>query len=1185
MESKNKIVRESNPKKEANILSILTFGYTLPTFRKGFSRDLQEEDIPENLSTHASKQLGNRLEEAWNKELRTSKNPSLWRAIARVFGLKFMALGLVSLFLELVIKISQPIALSQLITYYTDTENGISKDKAYYYSTAIVMASFLNVLGGHLYMLSIQQFAMTVRVATCSLIYRKSLKLNNSVLGGTTIGQMVNLLSNDVSRFDRAIHHAHNLWITPIETIIVVFLLYHFVGLTSTIGVLFMVLFVPFQMFLGKKTSFYRFKTALKTDERVRLMNEIIQGIQVIKMYTWEKPFAKLVAIVRRLEIRFIRNLSYIKGVVLSFTIFTTSFAIFLTILTYVLLGNTLKAEYVFVVVSFYNILRQTMTIQLPRGITEVAETRVSIARLDKFLAYEEKQVDRNMLDNHIRINHDNEKNGTVHISKSQVKKNIGIRMQNVTAKWASDATEDTLSEIKFEVQNNDLVAIIGPVGSGKTSLLHVLLKELSIKFGTLDIEGKISYASQEPWIFSASIKQNIVFGQPFETERYQDVIRVCALEHDLYHLPFGDETIVGERGVLLSGGQKARVSLARTIYKKADIYLLDDPLSAVDTHVGKQLYEGCIRKVLEDKCRILVTHQLQYLHNVDCVYLLENGKISAKGTYQELRKSSFTFAKELCDNESCESTIEKQSENKQNGILQKCDKPAEVKEHRSIGRVASDVYMSYFKSGGSLFSFFVILMLFVITQGAVNLTDYFLTYWVNMEQARSEENDADLLNSTNFLYLSRETCLYIYSILIVATLILALIRSFSFSSYCMRASTHLHDNLFSNIIYAPMLFFNTNTSGRILNRFSKDVGSIDDHVPVVALDLIQSLLGILGRTVMIALVNPWLLLVTIIITIIFCLLRIVYMRTSRSLKRLEGITRSPVFSHLSASLQGLTTIRAFEAEGILEKEFDDHQDLHTCVWYLYVTCSRAFAFWLDSICVVYIALVTFSFFLVDESELYGGDVGLAITQAMSLTGTFQWAMRQWTELENQMTSVERVIEYTKLEHEPNPQQQIPSQFWPEQANINFVSLSLRYSPTSPYVLKDLNFNIKSREKIGIVGRTGAGKSSLIYALFQLTTTDGRMLIDNIDITKIPLESLRSKISIIPQQPVLFSGTLRKNLDPFEQYADSDLWDALEEVELKKLVSDLPAGLSSRVSEGGSNFSVGQRQLMKLLLM
>lgn len=1234
MDAGSKHEKPPNPRASANPLSALTYWWILGTFRKGYKRDLEIEDLFVPLKEHRSDLLGNRIERIWEDELikakQANRNPSLTRVLCRCFGWKIMAYGLILAATELFLRLTQPLFLGRLIRFFNPGSD-ITKEEAYGYAAAVILCSAFNIFVIHPYMMAILHMGMKIRVACCSLIYRKALKLSKTALGETTAGQIVNLLSNDVNRFDVAVIFVHYLWLGPLETIIVAYFLWNIVGVSALIGVASLLLFIPLQGYLGKKTSTYRLKTAIRTDERVRLMNEIISGIQVIKMYTWEKPFSKLVSQARRHEIKSIRVTSYIRGILLSFIMFTTRISIFVTILAYVLLGYEITAEKVFVMTSYYNILRQTMTVFFPQGISQVAEGMVSIKRLQKFLLYEETTVYQ---PKRISVKTDEKKEDTLPDKITQVadgtegngvalgcvksqnemedkvdekinftSSSSGIILEKATAKWTAAANENTLTDITLSLHPGQLIAIIGPVGAGKTSLLHVILRELELSSGTLKVNGSVSYASQEPWMFAGSVRQNILFGQPYVRERYNHVVKVCALKRDFQLLPYGDKTMVGERGVSLSGGQRARVNLARAIYKNADIYLLDDPLSAVDTHVGKHLFEDCITEYLQDKARILVTHQLQYLKHVDKIVILNNGQIEAMGTYNELQASGLDFASllkesenepeedQLSDDISSLKSIARLSLGSVSSVDEmKQQEPVEVAEMRSSGRVGGHVYKQYFSAGGNCCVIFTMFFMFFLAQFAASGADYWLTYWTNVEEIRMQnsnnssasEDSMSLPNESNLM--SRDMCIYVFTAVSVAVIIVSLTRSFLFFMVCMRASMNLHDRMFECITRARMYFFNTNTSGRILNRFSKDMGCIDEMLPQAMIDTLQIGLALLGIIIVVAVVNVSLLIPTAVIGVVFYILRLFYLSTSRSVKRLEGITRSPVFAHLNASLQGLTTIRAFGAQEVLEKEFDNHQDLHSSAWFIFIASSRAFGFWLDVVCLVYIALVTLSF-LVIGGERFGGNVGLAITQSIGLTGMFQWGMRQSAELENQMTSVERVLEYTTLEKEPSlesEQGKKPPTNWPKNGEIVFKNMYLRYAKDEPPVLKNLNFVIKAKDKVGIVGRTGAGKSSLIASLFRLADIEGSIIIDQIDTATIGLHDLRSKVSIIPQEPVLFSGTMRKNLDPFDEHPDHVLWKALEEVELKEAVEDLTAGLNSKMSEGGTNFSVGQRQLVCL---
>ncbi|XP_018565514.1 probable multidrug resistance-associated protein lethal(2)03659 [Anoplophora glabripennis] len=1198
--------KRKHPLHKANIVTKTFFCWLLPFFVRGFKKELTEDDMYGTLKSHDSGLLGDRLQKAWNHEVANKKDPSLWIAILKVFGIELLLCALYFGFIEFVIKLSQPILISKLLTFYEPNQTAMSKDEACIYGALLVLFTLLRVVLTHNYLLQTLQLSMKIRVATCSLIYRKSLKLSKFALIETTIGQMVNLLSNDVSRFNTATQYANYLWLSPLGTALVMYLLYINVGITGLAGTFFLLLFIPFQVYMGKKTSQFRLRTALRTDERVRLMSEIVTGIQVIKMYTWEKPFAKLVELSREKEMQQIWSNEIIKGIAMSFNLVLNRAAVCICILTYVLSGNVVNATYAYTVSSYYATLRQVVVKFFPEAVTQLAETKVSVSRIRTFLMYEEIEVN---FDFNVAADNKRSKlqNGGMNSSlkTSYPNQPVGIQLNKVSVKWIKSLPDNALENITFDVNSKQLVTIIGPVGGGKTTLLNTILKELPPVEGTVNIRGSISYASQEPWLFGGSVRQNIIFGQKFNAAKYDEVVKVCALERDFTLFPYGDQTLVGDRGTTLSGGQRARINLARAVYKEADIYLLDDPLSAVDTHVGRQLFDQCICGYLKDKCVVLVTHQIQYLKNVETIYLIDTGKIYVSGSYLDLQSCDNEFIKLLTNSDkekeddeqspSIEKKFKLVNAGNQNNTTREA--PIQQKEFKRTGDISWCVYKNYFVSGGSWIKILLLLSTFIISQVAASTTDYFVSVWVNLEQWRvtqyktvlnntfSENSQGrskqDLFQSTLDLILTKNISVVIYTCLIIGTITVTLTRSISFFKYCSVASTKLHNLMFDKIVYAPMRFFNLNPPGRILNRFSKDIGAVDELLPLSLLDTLETGLNVAAISLVIGSLNPWILLPTLVILVIFYYLRVVFLATSRAVKRIEATTRSPIYTHLSASLQGLTTIRAFGAQNILKKEFDNYQNRNTSPCYMFIATNRTFGFWLDFHCVIYIALVTVSILFI-EKEVFGGNVGLALTQSISLTGMFQWGVRQWSELENNMTSVERVQEYTEVTPEKDETTKPFLKFWPEEGTIEFIKMCLRYSPDDSYVLRDLTFEIKSNEKIGIVGRTGAGKSSLIAALFRLTDIEGSIVIDKVDTRDVPLNTLRSKISIIPQEPVLFSGTLRKNLDPFDEYSDEILWNALEEVELKNAISSLAGGLDSKMSEGGSNFSVGQRQLMCL---
>ncbi|GAB0093529.1 probable multidrug resistance-associated protein lethal(2)03659 [Sergentomyia squamirostris] len=1237
--------RKKNPVQDASFISKRSFWYLLELFRIGSKRPIEDGDIYETLPEHKSEGISHKFEKLWAVESK-KKSPTLLRVYLKAYGLPVIGWGLLFSLIETVTRVAQPLCLGGLVMYFSPGEAPVTKEEAYLYASGIVLSSLIPVLLFHPFILFIFQHGMKIRVGTCALMYKKVMRLSKCTTFDGLNGQVINMMSNDVGRFDIAMAFIHDLWKGPIEAILLGYFIYREIGVSGVIGMAFLLSFIPLQAYIGRKAATFRLLTAKRTDVRIRFMNEIIQGIQVIKMYAWEKSFAAMVDKVRRKEINAIRGSSYVKATFYCFTLIS-KFALFLSLMSYIYFGNVFTARKVFIVSSFYNVLNESMVHFWPMAITTCAEAYISAKRITQFLLTSETKArpQPDVLENGVVLTNgksDKEVSQSVKNRVHNLKNKLtvngkcdaehllpaaprieneeaerkGVILKGVTALWnGNDGGEATngLISMNLDAKEGKVCAVIGPVGSGKTTLLQTIIGELQLDEGTIEVNGRVSYAAQEPWLFEGSIRRNILFVEEYDEERYHEVIKVCALQKDLDMFPHGDVTIVGERGVSLSGGQKARVSLARAIYKKADIYLLDDPLSAVDTHVGKHIFEKCIRRFLADKTVILVTHQLQYLKDLKHIVLLNGGRIEMQGSYDEIRKSNLESILSLAPDESQQEPQTPVAEQKLKTFPSQVDFQQqddtlveEEKETQAIGSVRFGVYMDYFKAVQSTFFILFVTVIFIMSQFAISGTDYFVAQWVNWEESIAQtdlpstpltvnETSELTTNVTDEVQITRligdgdedstrEKYMIIYGSLMVVLLYLVLQRTFAFFKLCLMTSTKLHDRLFRGITRATMWFFNNNPSGRILNRFSKDIGGIDSHLPNSLIDCIIFFLEVFAVMVVVGIVNFWMIIPTLVMSILLYTIRRIYINTGRSIKRLESMTRSPIFSHINATLQGLPTIRALKAQSDLQSEFYLHQNVNSSVWYMYISATRSFAMWLDIICVIYIAIVTYSFLLLDNDTL-GGNVGLAIMQVNSLIGMCQWGMRQTAELENEMTSVERVLEYADLPPEPSLETEPkhrPHKVWPSEGEIAFKNLSLRYSDDSDLVLKELNFEIRAGEKVGIVGRTGAGKSSLIQALFRLAPIEGKIEIDGIDTQNLGLHDLRSKISIIPQDPILFSGSLRANLDPFEERKDADIWKALEGVELRGAVASLAGGIDCRMADGGSNFSMGQRQLVCL---
>uniref|UniRef100_A0A8C0IGK9 ATP binding cassette subfamily C member 4 n=1 Tax=Bubo bubo TaxID=30461 RepID=A0A8C0IGK9_BUBBB len=992
----------------------------------------------------------------------------------------------------------------------------------------------------------------------------EALRLSNVAMAKTTTGQIVNLLSNDVNKFDQVTIFLHFLWAGPIQAVAVTVLLWIEIGPSCLAGMAVLIILLPVQTCIGRLFSSLRSKTAALTDVRIRTMNEVISGMKIIKMYAWEKSFAELVNGLRRKEIAMVMKSSYLRGLNLASFFVASKITVFMTFMAYVLLGEVISASRVFVAVSLYGAVRLTVTLFFPAAVERVSEAVVSIRRIKNFLILDEVSHFKPQL-------HGNSENVILHV-------------QDLTCYWDKSLESPALQQLSFTVRRGELLAVIGPVGAGKSSLLSAVLGELPKDKGLINVTGRIAYVSQQPWVFSGTVRSNILFDKEYEKEKYEKVLKVCALKKDLELLENGDLTVIGDRGATLSGGQKARVNLARAVYQDADIYLLDDPLSAVDAEVGRHLFEKCICQALHQKISVLVTHQLQYLRAANQILILKDGKMVGKGTYAEFLRSGIDFASLLKKDEEVEqlsvpgtpnlksarsrtfseSSVWSQDSSvhsQKDGAVEQ--PPAEnalaamPEESRSEGKINFKVYRKYFTAGANYFVIFILLVFNILAQ---------VSSW----------------ESICVCMLRPCLVFFLISGLTVATILFGIIRSLLVFQVLVNSGQTLHNKMFQSILKAPVLFFDRNPIGRILNRFSKDIGHLDDLLPLTFLDFVQTLLQIFGVVAVAVAVIPWILIPLIPLFILFIFLRRYFLDTSRDIKRLESTTRSPVFSHLSSSLQGLWTIRALKAEERFQKLFDAHQDLHSEAWFLFLTTSRWFAVRLDAICAIFVIVVAFGSLLLAKT-LNAGQVGLALSYAITLMGTFQWGVRQSAEVENLMISVERVMEYTELEKEaPWETNKHPPPEWPSQGMIAFENVNFTYSLDGPLVLRHLSVLIKPKEKVGIVGRTGAGKSSLIAALFRLAEPEGRIWIDKYLTSELGLHDLRKKISIIPQEPVLFTGTMRKNLDPFNEYTDEELWNALEEVQLKEVVEDLPNKMEMQLAESGSNFSVGQRQLVCL---
>ncbi|CAH1183157.1 unnamed protein product [Phaedon cochleariae] len=1177
MDSADRSAKLENPREKASILSISTFFYTINLFKKSNVKDLEDTDVYDIIPYLESKKLGDALEDQWLKQQKNKKQPSLLRALTVCFGKRYLILGLIQLIVKISLVMVQPAALAKVVSYFDPKKTRPMSRSDLYQNAAIVIGlNLLSTIYNHNYQQFITEIGIRVRTSIVALIYRKALRLGPNSLSDITMGKIITLMTKDVFAFEKVLTFLNDMWIGLIQTAIVSYMIYSRVGYSVVAGVGFFLVMMPLQVYVGKRASAMRMKSAKQTDERLQLTTETLNAIKIIKMYSWETFFETKINAVRKQELKHLAPVYYMKCIVMIIGTLALNISFFLLLVTYVWTGHYATAETVYFIQSCFFSLKSFITASIPVGIAQCSEVYAATQRLKEFFYAEELQ------------------------RRPATTTHPKVYLNHVSAKVKDT---EVLRDVSLSADKG-LFLLVGSLGSGKSSILKTIMGDYTLSSGQMSVEGTISYASEEPWLFPSTIRQNILFGQKYDEKRYQEVLRVCALQLDLSKFQNGDRTIVGDKGVNLSKGQQTRINLARAVYKNSDIYLLDDCLSHLDTRVNLYVYTNCIMEFLKDKIVVLVTNNLTHIKMVygNNTLFVENGRTLSLEQQNETLDKRITFYMDDVDynyfedeKEEIDESFVVEEDNEEVALLKEEDVRKDVyHETKRTGKVALSAYLRYYRFAGGCLVFFLFLLMFILSQFVMAASDKLLSYWVNTEASLSNlSNESNISiksnlstklnlsiksNTTQYsvLITQRNYYLCIYCILMAVGVLLVFLRTYSTFFLALRASRNLHKAMNRSVLNSFMNFFDSHLIGNIVNRFSKDLNTTDEILPLVVYEVTRNTLMVISIIGLIASVHLTFLIPAACLLVLLYFFRKYYLAVGRSIKRLEASTRSPMIGYLNATLEGLSTVRAYDKQAHLIEEFDRHQDHYTSAYYMMICTTRAFGFWLDMICAAFIASVVLRFVL-DGSSVGAGGVGLAITQAMALTGLLQWGVRQYSELENNMTAVERVLEYTDIETEDKTEGQRKDN-WPDRGEIEYRHLSLTYSTTRQKVLKDVSFVIKPREKIGIVGRTGAGKSSIISSLFRLYETKGRIFVDGLDTRTVNLEYLRSNIAIIPQDPILFSGTIRSNIDPMGKYQDEAIWKAIEQLNIKRWFPNL----QEKITEHGSNYSSGQRQLICL---
>ncbi|XP_022095164.1 multidrug resistance-associated protein 5-like [Acanthaster planci] len=1415
------------PMDQANILSTIWFCWLTPVFYKAWKGTLSKEDLFSCSPYDSAKINCDRLERLWQNELK-HRGPEK-ASLARVyfwFLVKRSIFSCLSSFIAIMANcVSSAVLVRLLLEYCQQQTSNLGYGLMLAGLMVLCQVMLVTFMSFGWYM-NIRTGGR-VRAATVCLIYQKTIGLRT--LKGLSIGEIVNLCANDGQRlFDMLLYLPHALAGPLLAAVALIYTVY-LIGPAALLGTGVFIIFYPLQGVFSKITAHYRQHAITVTDLRVRLMSEIINCIKLIKMYAWEESFEANIGDIRQREQGWLEKAGFFQSFCQSLTTFVPILSSILTLSLHTLLGHNITAAQAFSYIAILNAIR-FMIIATPLAIKSLTETFVAFPRIKSLLLMDDlKEFHDKPSDPNLALSlrgatfawDKEEPTGTPDVlqediqdtqagsPEDEVNQETGLHDQanerpEMDPLIHHDSTvTETLFDINLDVWKGQLLGICGSIGSGKSSFLQSVLSRMILIDGKVAVDGSFAYVSQQACIMNVTLRENILMGAEFNQERYDQAINACALQDDIEILPDGDETEIGERGINISGGQKQRVSLARAVYSDKEIYLLDDPLSAVDTHVGKHIFSECIEGALKGKTILFVTHQLQYLKCCDRIILMKDGRIVEDGTHNKLMESGNEYCsliktfhsddadedvrdnpkegssshvsiaeintndadepissnkasvcshtEETIDDSSIDDEESKDSSEPMSDLRQDNDsqgnadsighaitgrsnchgdpsslvksspddhsqtshdssslkimivvpddvtnespgirsnsqdfepnldksnslnhiteddgkhldeasasiKDAVAKEvvsdkeddsdekmedceqnDQCVSRESSPVKKnvalpmdllqvlsadsgsmgggvqseetifysgklieeeelgergitietinSYIQSAGGFLVTVGVLFCYAVSVGFTVFSSWWLSHWLNNGSGNTTITVDNVTVISDSITDNPRLRIYqlVYGLSAAASLSVIAFRCFVYAKMTLRASSNLHKNVFQKVMHSPMSFFDTTPLGRILNRFSKDLDELDITLPYTINPLVNNTFLIVFSMVTVTFVFPHLLAGLVIIFIVFSFLNFFFRHGLRELKKFDNLARSPWFSHIMTTVQSLPTIHAYRKQKEFTQRFHVQLDDSTNIMILFYLANRWLAIRFDFITIL-LTGGTALLVVLTHGSIPAATAGLAIIYANQLLGISQHTVRLAAEANARFTSVERINYYIQNLQQEAPRtikHTKPPSTWPSEGRITLKNLKMRYRQHLPLVLRGLSFEIRPKEKVGIVGRTGSGKSSLGVALYRLVEkTHGSIMIDGIDINQIGLYDLRSKLSIIPQDPVLFIGTIRYNLDPTNQFTDDEVWKALEKTYMKETISGLDQQLQAPVIENGENFSVGERQLL-----
>ncbi|XP_057725546.1 ABC transporter C family member 3-like [Arachis stenosperma] len=1172
------------PFSNAGIFSILTFSWVGPLVSLGKKKTLDLEDVPLLDKRDSVVEIFPTFREKVEADC---------GAINHITTLKLVKLLVLSAWKEILFTAFLAL-LNALASYvgpylidafvqYLDGQR-VYENQGYVLVSAFFLSNLVQSLSQRHWFFRLQQVGIRIQALLVTMIYNKALTLSCQSKQGHTSGEMINFMTVDAERVGTFTWYMHDLWRVALQIVLALLILYKSVGLASIAAFVATVVVMLVNVPLGKMQQKFQKNLMDSKDTRMKATSEILRNMKILKLQGWEMKFLSKINELRKAEEGWLKKSVYNSAISAFVFWIAPSFVSVVTFGTCMVMGIPLESGKILSALATFRIL-QGAIYNLPETISAIVQTKVSLDRISSFLRLGDLQSDV--------------------VEKLPLgTSDKAIEVTNGNFSWDPSSPNTTLKNINFEVFHGMRVAVCGTVGSGKSTLLSCILGEVPKVSGTLKVCGTKAYVAQSPWIQSGKIEDTILFGKEMDKEKYEKVLEACSLKKDLEILSFGDQTIIGERGINLSGGQKQRIQIARALYQDSDIYLFDDPFSAVDAHTGSHLFKECLLGLLRSKTVIYVTHQVEFLPAADLILVMKDGKITQCGKYADLLNNGTDFMELVGAHKKALSTLdsdegkisneistleqdsdfpisqggeeEEEKKDEQNGKTG--NKGDEAKgqlvqeEERESGRVGFSVYWQYITMayGGALVPFILLAhTLFQVLQIGSN-------YWMAWATPISQDVEPPV---------SETTLIAVYIALAVASSFCILARTTLFATALCKTATIIFNKMHFCIFRAPMAFFDSTPSGRILNRASTDQSSVDTEVPYQFASFVFPLIQLVGIIAVMSQAAWQVFIVFIPVITISIWYQQYYLPAARELSRLVGVCKAPIIQNFSETISGTPTIRSFDQQSRFQEKNLKLIDRYSRPEFNSAAASEWLCFRLDILSSIIFAFSLIFLISIPEGFIDPGLAGLSVTYGLNLTTINAWVIWSLCSLENNIISVERILQYTSIPSEPPlvVEENRPDPSWPSHGEVNIHDLQVRYAPHLPLVLHGLTCTFRGGWRTGIVGRTGSGKTTLIQTLFRIVEpTAGEVVIDGINISSIGLHDLRSRLSIIPQDPTMFEGTVRNNLDPLEEYTDEQIWEALDKCQLGDEVRKKEGKLDSPVSENGENWSMGQSQLVCL---